>query len=118
MTYVQGFQGWGAGHLTADGEYIEYDGLSGNQALLPMMIDAFTGTPFYLTEESMKRYIPVQQRELVDSVRKHSFREVARERGLMNVEGEMLRIVKQMRASSTLLPRHGRLDGRLLTLTG
>ncbi|GFF48104.1 hypothetical protein IFM51744_06740 [Aspergillus udagawae] len=102
MTYVQGFQGWGAGHLTTDGEYIEYDGLSGNQLLLPMIIDAFTGIPVYLTEENMKRYIPVQQREFVDSVRKHSFREVARERGLVDVEGEMLRIVKQMRASSSL----------------
>ncbi|PKX90051.1 uncharacterized protein P174DRAFT_445075 [Aspergillus novofumigatus IBT 16806] len=97
MTYVQGFQGWGTGHHTANGEYIEYDGLSGNQLLLPMIIDAFTGIPLYLTKENMERYIPVQQREFVDSVRKHSFREVARERGLMDVEGEMLRIVKQMR---------------------
>ncbi|GES61221.1 indoleamine 23-dioxygenase protein [Aspergillus terreus] len=77
MTYVQGFQGWGAGHLTANGEYIEYDGLSGNQLLLPMIIDAFTGMPLYLTEESMKRYIPVQQREFVDSMFRATHRQIS-----------------------------------------
>lgn len=30
LSYVQGFQGWGVGRIV-DGEFIKYDGLSGNQ---------------------------------------------------------------------------------------
>lgn len=74
LSYVQGFQGWGVGRFI-DGQYVKYDGLSGNHVLFFQALDAFLGLEPYLTDENMKRYIPVRQRELCLAMKKHCFRE-------------------------------------------
>ena len=72
LSYIQGFQGWGVGRMV-DGEFIKYDGLSGNHVLFFQALDAFLGMERYLTDENMIRYIPVNQRNLCLSLKKHSF---------------------------------------------
>lgn len=42
LSYVQGFQGWGVGRMT-DGEYVKYNGFSGNHVLFFQALDAFLG---------------------------------------------------------------------------
>lgn len=96
MSYVQGFQAWGAGEII-DGVYVEYDGLSGNQLPFFHIVDAFLGLDPYLNEESMFRYIPLSQRELSASLRKHSFRDKAKLAGDFEMEMEMEKILKQIR---------------------
>ena len=73
LSYIQGFQGWGVGRMV-NGEYIKYDSLSGNHVLFFQALDAFLGMDPYLTDENMRRYIPVKQREFCRLLRKHSFR--------------------------------------------
>ncbi|CAG8977803.1 hypothetical protein HYALB_00010888 [Hymenoscyphus albidus] len=102
MRYVQGFQGWAAGTIDPIiGEYTEYDELSGNQLLLPQVIDAFLGLDGYLTTENTVRFIPKRQREFRDLIREHSFRQVAKDAGDFEVEEEMCNVVKQTRVFRT-----------------
>jgi hypothetical protein len=95
LSHVQGFQGWAAGEVV-NGEYIEYDGLSGNQLLLYHVVDAFLGLDNYLPAESRLRYIPASQRAFVDSVRAHSFRSKAQSLADGEIEALMREIVRQM----------------------
>ncbi|KAK7712259.1 hypothetical protein SLS63_012436 [Diaporthe eres] len=74
LSYIQGFQGWGVGRLI-DGEFVKYDGLSGNHVLVFQALDAFLGIEQYLTEENMLRYIPRNQRELCYAFRQHNIRQ-------------------------------------------
>ncbi|KAG0577614.1 hypothetical protein KC19_5G167900 [Ceratodon purpureus] len=75
LSNVQGFYAWGAGHPGKDGEpWVQYDGLSGNQALLFMALDAFLGIEPYLATRDAERNIPRRQRALCRSLEKHSFR--------------------------------------------
>ncbi|OXV07234.1 hypothetical protein Egran_05000 [Elaphomyces granulatus] len=97
LHYVQGFQGWAAGEII-DGKYVEYDGLSGNQLPLFQVVDAFIGLDRFLNEEEMHGYMPLSQRKLTTSLRQHSFRRKAKEDGDSEIEAEMLKIVKQLRA--------------------
>ncbi|KAI9708955.1 MAG: hypothetical protein M1820_003649 [Bogoriella megaspora] len=73
MSYVQGFQAWAAGEMV-NGEYVEYDGLSGNHVLFFQALDAFLGFDRYLSDVDFVRYIPARQRNLCTTFRKHSFR--------------------------------------------
>jgi hypothetical protein len=98
MRYVQGIQGWAAGHMV-DGKYIEYDGLSGNQLLLLHCVDAFLGLEPYLPIENTLRYIPRLQRELSTAFSKHSFRRKAEKANNSRVVAEMDSIAKQLRVS-------------------
>lgn len=97
LSYVQGFQGWGIGKIV-DGEFIKYDGLSGNHVLFFQALDAFLGMDRYLTDENMTRYIPVNQRELCIALKKHSFRNKLKEDSDMTIETEVGKIVNHMRA--------------------
>lgn len=74
LSYIQGFQGWGVGRMI-DGEFVKYDGLSGNHVLVFQALDAFLGIEQYLTEENMLRYIPRNQRELCYAFRQHNIRQ-------------------------------------------
>ena len=74
LSYVQGFQGWGIGRMV-DGEFVKWDGLSGNHVLFFQALDAFLGLDPYLTQANMLRYIPINQRKLCSAFRKHCFRE-------------------------------------------
>ncbi|KFY11076.1 hypothetical protein V492_04679 [Pseudogymnoascus sp. VKM F-4246] len=73
LRYCQGFQGWGVGSEVA-GQYVRYNGLSGNQVLVFHVLDAFLDLPSYLSIEDTVRYIPVRQRYFTSAVRRHSFR--------------------------------------------
>lgn len=72
MAYVQGFQAFGAGEIL-DGEYVEYEGLSGNQATFILFIDAFLGMKPYLSKEDELRSIPTTQRNLLGALRSYNF---------------------------------------------
>ena len=96
LSYVQGFQGWGVGRIV-DGEFIKYDGLSGNHVLFFQALDAFLGMDRYLTDENMTRYIPVKQRELCVALKKYSFRNKLKEHGDMKIEDEFRKIVNHLK---------------------
>ncbi|KAF9039532.1 hypothetical protein BDZ89DRAFT_384414 [Hymenopellis radicata] len=98
MRYAQGFQAWGCGEMV-DNEYVEYDGLSGNQLLVFQAVDAFLGLESYLPARDLERYIPATQRHFVSSLRKHNFRgnvEDMAEGSALKVETD--RMVKTMKA--------------------
>ncbi|TGO37458.1 hypothetical protein BHYA_0097g00350 [Botrytis hyacinthi] len=102
MHYAQGFQGWAAGDIDpVTGEYTEYDGLSGNQLLLPQIMDAFLGLERYLNEENTQRYMPNLQRKFRETIAEHSFRNEAKTKGDDEIEEQMNNIVKQMRVFRT-----------------
>lgn len=96
LSYVQGFQGWGVGKMV-DGEFIKYDGLSGNHVLFFQALDAFLGMDRYLTDENMIRYIPVNQRELCIALKRHSFRNKLKEPSDTKIEEEVRKIVNQLK---------------------
>lgn len=96
LSYVQGFQGWGVGRMV-NGEFIKYDGLSGNHVLFFQALDAFLGMDRYLTHENMIRYIPVNQRELCIALKKHSFRNKLKEHSDMKIADEVRTIVNNLR---------------------
>lgn len=96
LSYVQGFQGWGVGRMV-DGEFVKYDGLSGNHVLFFQALDAFLGMDRYLTDENMIRYIPVKQRELCITLKKHSFRNKLKEHNDTRIEKEITKIVNHLK---------------------
>jgi hypothetical protein len=75
LPHVQGFFAWGVGHIEeASGEWIRFDGLSGNQVLLFQALDAFLGIEPYLSLRDRERNVPMRQRAVCDIFGKHSFR--------------------------------------------
>ncbi|KAH7318230.1 hypothetical protein B0I35DRAFT_237799 [Stachybotrys elegans] len=75
LSHVQGFYAWGAGYTDEKtGEWVKFDGLSGNQVLLFQAIDAFCGLKAYLSEEDQHRNMPKRQRQLREAFERHSFR--------------------------------------------
>lgn len=103
LSHIQGFQGWGVGRMV-DGEFIKYDGLSGNHVLFFQALDAFLGMDRYLKDEDMNRYIPVNQRNLCLSLKKTSFRLRVRDESDPFLEEKVESIVKQLKVR--LLYRH------------
>jgi hypothetical protein len=98
MSYVQGMEAWAAGKMI-NGEYVEYDGLSGNHILFFQVIDAFLGIDRYLSARDFVRYIPTRQRNLCNTMRKHSFRRRLKpERDAEMLEAFMT-IVNQLKVS-------------------
>ena len=72
LGYCQSFQAWGAGRII-DGEYVEFDGVSGSHNLCFMTIDAFIGMKSYMNEQNLRRYVPRNQRLLIEAFTKHCF---------------------------------------------
>lgn len=103
MHYVQGPSGWGAGEMI-NGEYVEYDGLSGSHAPFFRVADAFLGLSPYFSEENMRRYIPESQRKLCQAMQEHGFREKAKEAGDDLIGVELENMLKQMRVSALSSP--------------
>ncbi|KAL9114487.1 MAG: hypothetical protein Q9227_001568 [Pyrenula ochraceoflavens] len=97
MSYVQGFQAWAAGKMV-NGEYVEYDGLSGNHVLFFQALDAFLGLDRYLTDEDSIRYIPARQRDLSIAFRKHSFRHQLKAGRDAELIEEIQRILDQLKS--------------------
>ena len=98
MSYVQGFQAWAAGEMM-NGEYVEYDGLSGNHVLFIQVLDAFLGFDRYLSDVDFVRYIPARQRNLSIIFRKHSFRHQLKPESDAEMLKEFETIVNQLRGS-------------------
>ncbi|CAD6440169.1 407eb133-dff1-43af-a450-16cd04a5ef6e [Sclerotinia trifoliorum] len=96
LSYIQGFQGWGVGKMV-NGEYVKYDGLSGNHVLFFQALDAFLGMDRYLSDENMERYIPIRQRELCLAFKKYSFIKVAHDEGLTEIEEEFAKMINQLK---------------------
>lgn len=104
LSYIQGFQGWGVGRVV-DGQFIKYDGLSGNHVLFFQALDAFLGMNSYLSDENHNRYIPVNQRALCLALRKHSFRSIPKEHDDdFQVEGKVKLIVNQLKVGISFRP--------------
>ena len=101
LSYVQGFQGWGIGRMV-DGEFIKYDGLSGNHVLFFQALDAFLGMDPYLTNENMIRYIPLNQRRLCIVLKEHSFRNKLTEKSDLKIENEVKNIVNLLKVRITM----------------
>ena len=96
LSYVQGFQGWGVGRMI-DGEYVKYDGLSGNHVLFFQALDAFLGMDRYLSDQNMDRYIPVNQRDFCVSLKNNCFRKkLDGEKGVA-IEGEIRKTVNNLK---------------------
>lgn len=101
LSYVQGFQAWGVGRIV-NGEVVKYDGLSGNQVLIFRALDAFLDMGSYLSDEQSNRYIPVNQRKICHSLRKHSFRKSAQANGYIKIEYGFKNIVNHLRVWTIL----------------
>ncbi|KAF8908034.1 hypothetical protein CPB85DRAFT_802273 [Mucidula mucida] len=96
MRYAQGFQAWACGEIV-DGEYVEYDGLSGNQLLVFQAVDAFLGLESYLSDKDLQRYIPAAQRAFVTSLRTHNFRQNIDSGEDVTLKNEINKMVKTMK---------------------
>jgi len=107
LSRVQGFQAWGAGYQNkTTGEWVKFDGLSGNQVLLFQVLDAFLGLEAYLPQEVQEMNVPALQREFCAAVGKHAFRHILGEEGVEGqIKVEIGEIVKRLRVCShSLLP--------------
>ncbi|KAG8526305.1 uncharacterized protein KY384_000298 [Bacidia gigantensis] len=96
LSYVQGFQGWGVGRMI-DGEFVKFDGLSGNHVLFFQALDAFLGMDRYLTDLNMDRYIPANQRDLCLSLKKNCFRNKLDETADSAIAEEIKKIVNHLK---------------------
>lgn len=103
LSYVQGFQGWGIGRMS-NGEFIKYDGLSGNHVLLFQALDAFLGMDRYLTDEDMVRYIPANQRNFCAALKKNCLRSKLQDnKVLQNAFTEIIKKLKVVLAQSNFV---------------
>ncbi|KAI0412803.1 hypothetical protein F5X98DRAFT_391481 [Xylaria grammica] len=73
LSYVQGFHGWGVGRYI-NGNFIRFNGVSGNHILLFQVLDSFLGLERYLSDEDRALYIPLHQRSLCETIKRHSIR--------------------------------------------
>lgn len=83
-----------------DGEYVKYDGLSGNHVLFFQAVDAFLGMDRYLSDQNMDRYIPINQRELCVSFKKHCFRNKLNGEEDLAIERAIKKIVSYLKVNS------------------
>ncbi|KAI0381402.1 hypothetical protein F5Y04DRAFT_280934 [Hypomontagnella monticulosa] len=103
LPHVQGFFAWGAGYIDdATGEWVKFDGLSGNQVLLFQCLDAFLGLEPYLSQRDQERNVPIRQRALREAFERHSFREKLSKVPEDEAEAQIVRnfdeILKRIRA--------------------
>lgn len=99
LSHVQGFYAWAAGYQDpATGEWVTFDGLSGNQVLLFQVLDSFLGIEPYLTREVLERNVPALQREFCSAISRHTFRHRLGEDNMDGqIRGEFTEIVKRLR---------------------
>lgn len=105
LSHVQGFLAWGAGYTNSQtGDFIKFDGLSGNQILFFQSIDAFLGMDPYLSQENMEQNVPRRQREFCRVLREHSIRDKMTNSPADGMTLETLeefdKIVKRLRVSN------------------
>ncbi|KAK0658054.1 hypothetical protein B0T16DRAFT_426019 [Cercophora newfieldiana] len=99
LSHVQGFYAWGMGFQDEKtGEWVKFDGLSGNQVMLFQAVDAFLGLDVYLGEAARMGNVPRLQREFCEAVGRASFRERLGREGIEGrIRTEMAEIVKRLR---------------------
>jgi hypothetical protein len=99
LSHVQGFYAWSAGYVDeATGDWIQFDGLSGNQVVIFQALDAFCGLGRYMDEKTRERNIPTRQRMLVEVLEKHSFRtKLLSSREDSDIAQEFENIIKRLR---------------------
>ena len=108
LPHVQGFFAWGVGHIEeSSGEWVRFDGLSGNQVLLFQALDAFLGIEPYLSLRDREGNVPARQRALCGIFEKHSFRRqlhgVPQDNDTDKIRTQFDEILKRLRVS---LPGH------------
>jgi hypothetical protein len=100
LSHVQGFYAWGIGYQDdISGDWIIFDGLSGNQVLLFQTLDAFLGLEPYLSTRDQDRNMPKRQREFCRALERHSFRGQLEELGEegASIREEFVDIIKRLR---------------------
>jgi hypothetical protein len=106
LSYVQGFQGWGVGRII-DGDFVQFNGVSGNHVLVFQALDAFLGLDRYLADEDMDRYIPANQRHFCVALKEASLRARLQQHAGVGdkvdalIERELGTLVQQMRVSGS-----------------
>lgn len=104
LSHVQGFFIWAAGGVDAQGNWVTYHGLSGNQVLLFQALDAFLGMEPYLSQTDREHNVPERQRRLCDVLGKHSFRGQLKEEPDTECEQQIAQefkeIIKRLRVGS------------------
>jgi hypothetical protein len=108
LSYIQGFYACGTGYYDKEqGEWVKFDGLSGNQVVLFQALDAFLGIDQYLAPMNQERNVPRRQREFCHTLRKHSFRKalnsVSDNEDTVKVECSFAEILKRLQVSSTTI---------------
>ncbi|KAK5625403.1 hypothetical protein RRF57_001119 [Xylaria bambusicola] len=71
VNYVQSMHAWGLGRMI-DGEWVRFDGVSGNQILVFQALDALLGMETYHPDADLKRYMPAAQRSFCKSIKDNS----------------------------------------------
>lgn len=80
-----------------DGKYTENDWISGGQTVLFIMLDGFLGLNTFFDPKEFPKYIPTRQRWFIASVKKHAFREKAKQDGDVHLEAQLDSIAAQLR---------------------
>jgi hypothetical protein len=105
LGYCQSFQAWGAGRMI-DGEYVEFDGVSGSHNLCFMVVDAFIGMKSYMNEQNLRRYVPRNQRSLIAAFRKHSFFMKLHKSNDKDISDEFGKIVQHLKVLCMTIASH------------
>jgi hypothetical protein len=101
LNYVQSIHAWGAGRMI-DGEFVRFDGVSGNQILVFQALDALLGMGTYHPDEDLKRYIPARQRGFCKSIKDHSFRSCLKGTEDEAMKAEFESLVSQLKVGISL----------------
>lgn len=96
LGYCQSFQAWGAGRMI-NGEFVEFDGVSGSHNLCFMVIDAFIGMKNYMSDENRNRYIPANQRNMIETFKKYSIFEKLNGDADKEISGEFNKIINHLK---------------------
>jgi hypothetical protein len=96
LNYVQSLHAWGAGKLV-DGEFVIFDGVSGNQILVFQALDALIGMDTYHPNKDIKRYIPARQRGFCRAIKDHSFRSYLKGAEDHEIQVEVDKLVGQLK---------------------
>ncbi|KAJ5088342.1 hypothetical protein N7456_011958, partial [Penicillium angulare] len=94
--YIQGFHGWAAGEII-DGEYVEYDGTSGANLVMFVMLDYYLELKPFLKEDDFPKYFSSAQRSFLASIKASSFRTAAENAGHIDVMKKFEALAKQLR---------------------
>ncbi|KAJ5286710.1 hypothetical protein N7478_002396 [Penicillium angulare] len=94
--YIQGFHGWAAGEII-NGEYVEYDGTSGANLVMFVMLDYYLELKPFLKEDDFPKYFSSAQRSFLASIKANSFRTTSTKAGHLDVMKQFETLAKQLR---------------------